>query len=266
MSQKFLLRVSRAVFSAPPSRPTVSLRFYTKDNCSLCDAAHETLTETLEPFSSISFKVETVKVSPNLGDIFHRYRNKVPIVTVVDPSDPTRDVGTVAFGGFDSDDLHETLTVLFGDTPGPQFSSCPDTATKEVAALFRVPRMNRRRPHKVTHDPAIQRWWCSCGFSRDQPWCDGSHEVANAVFQTSFQPLPWQPEKEGVSGMCLCRRTRAPPRCDGEHKCLVDIATGPFPPDQEIVFDHPPASSAKTSVTADATTAPPSAEGVAKAL
>ena len=55
--------------------------------------------------------------------------------------------------------------------------------------------------------------WCSCGKSKTQPFCDGSH-VGSA-----FKPLRWTcPEvNQTVYSLCGCKYTQSPPFCDGNH-------------------------------------------------
>ncbi|MCB1850457.1 MAG: CDGSH iron-sulfur domain-containing protein [Gammaproteobacteria bacterium] len=57
-------------------------------------------------------------------------------------------------------------------------------------------------------------WWCSCGKSKDQPFCDGSHRI------TEFEPVAFKAQKEGNYLLCQCKMTRTPPFCDGSHKQL----------------------------------------------
>jgi thiamine pyrophosphate-dependent acetolactate synthase large subunit-like protein/nitrite reductase/ring-hydroxylating ferredoxin subunit/CDGSH-type Zn-finger protein len=67
-------------------------------------------------------------------------------------------------------------------------------------------------------------WWCSCGRSATQPFCDGSHQG------TGFDPVEFTPEKTGKYFFCLCKRTGSPPLCDGSHKQItqgdIDAAAG----------------------------------------
>ena len=66
----------------------------------------------------------------------------------------------------------------------------------------------------ILHNPRIsekQYYWCSCGLSRKQPFCDSSH------MQTPFKPVVFkveEPVKE-VS-LCMCKHTSQPPYCDGK--------------------------------------------------
>lgn len=57
-------------------------------------------------------------------------------------------------------------------------------------------------------------WWCACGKSRSQPWCDGSHKGS------SFSPVEVVITEAKRYAMCQCKRTGNPPFCDGQHKHL----------------------------------------------
>ncbi len=58
-------------------------------------------------------------------------------------------------------------------------------------------------------------YYCTCGRSTNQPWCDGKHTG------TTFKPLAWKAEKDGAPKMCQCKSTRTPPLCDNTHMKLV---------------------------------------------
>jgi CDGSH-type Zn-finger protein len=57
-------------------------------------------------------------------------------------------------------------------------------------------------------------WWCSCGRSKKQPFCDGSHKP------TDFVPVGWEAPKTGKVFFCACKRTQKAPLCDGSHNGL----------------------------------------------
>ncbi|KAI9594576.1 hypothetical protein BDF19DRAFT_414308 [Syncephalis fuscata] len=67
--------------------------------------------------------------------------------------------------------------------------------------------------------PGRKYQWCTCGLSKQQPWCDGkSHQ------KTRFKPLSWTvPEYKGnpsgqrLFSICNCKYTKTPPYCDGIH-------------------------------------------------
>ena len=54
-------------------------------------------------------------------------------------------------------------------------------------------------------------FWCSCGHSQDQPFCDGSHKG------TGFSPTKFTLEEKQKVALCLCKQTNNPPYCDGSH-------------------------------------------------
>jgi len=54
-------------------------------------------------------------------------------------------------------------------------------------------------------------WWCSCGLSQNQPFCDGSHKG------TSFSPLKLELSEAKKISFCQCKVTKKPPYCDGSH-------------------------------------------------
>jgi len=57
-------------------------------------------------------------------------------------------------------------------------------------------------------------WWCACGRSATQPFCDGSHK------DTGLQPVGFKAAKSGENWLCMCKQTKTPPYCDGSHNKL----------------------------------------------
>ena len=54
-------------------------------------------------------------------------------------------------------------------------------------------------------------FWCACGRSAKQPFCDGSHK------DTGISPVKHQAEKAGKLFFCGCKQTGKVPLCDGSH-------------------------------------------------
>lgn len=57
-------------------------------------------------------------------------------------------------------------------------------------------------------------WWCACGRSGTQPFCDGSHQG------TGISPHKLTLEEKTKVWLCGCRRSGKAPHCDGTHKNL----------------------------------------------
>ncbi|MGB5741738.1 MAG: thiamine pyrophosphate-dependent enzyme [Sedimenticolaceae bacterium] len=58
-------------------------------------------------------------------------------------------------------------------------------------------------------------WWCTCGRSKNQPLCDGSHQGSE------FTPLKFTADKDDRYFFCQCKQTATPPLCDGSHKQIT---------------------------------------------
>jgi len=55
-------------------------------------------------------------------------------------------------------------------------------------------------------------YWCSCGKSTNQPWCNGAHRG------TPYEPVVVKAESSRTAAMCTCKLTKTPPYCDGSHR------------------------------------------------
>jgi len=58
-------------------------------------------------------------------------------------------------------------------------------------------------------------WWCACGRSKNQPFCDGSHK------ETGFTPVKFDLAEAEKVWLCGCKRSDDKPFCDGSHKKLL---------------------------------------------
>ena len=93
-----------------------------------------------------------------------------------------------------------------------------------------VPIIANVKPIKVELEAGKNYFWCQCGLSQSQPFCDGSHAG------TDIKPLRFTAEKTGAAGLCQCKSTANAPFCDGTHATLGELNAGdPAPvPKSEI--------------------------------
>jgi len=69
------------------------------------------------------------------------------------------------------------------------------------------------KPMVKEEKPGIY-YWCSCGKSSNQPFCNGSHKGSE------FAPVRVEIKESCTSAWCMCKQTNTPPFCDGSHKKL----------------------------------------------
>ena len=69
-------------------------------------------------------------------------------------------------------------------------------------------------PYQVELEEGRAYFWCSCGRSARQPFCDGSHKG------TGLEPTRFVAESSGTVNLCGCKDTDEAPFCDGSHNML----------------------------------------------
>jgi len=67
------------------------------------------------------------------------------------------------------------------------------------------------KPYAAEVEAEKTYYWCACGRSKSQPFCDGSHQG------TEFQPVAFTAEKTDTVYLCGCKKTGDAPFCDGSH-------------------------------------------------
>lgn len=67
-------------------------------------------------------------------------------------------------------------------------------------------------PYAVDVEAGKSYFWCACGQSSKQPFCDGSHKT------TDFTPVKYDAVESKTVYFCGCKTTKNQPLCDGSHK------------------------------------------------
>ncbi len=76
------------------------------------------------------------------------------------------------------------------------------------------PVVAQKAPCAVEVKKGETYYWCSCGKSATQPFCNGSHKGG------PFRPLAYTAEETTTVYFCGCKHTKGSPHCDGSHKNL----------------------------------------------
>jgi CDGSH-type Zn-finger protein len=77
-----------------------------------------------------------------------------------------------------------------------------------------IPNIAKKGPYPTEVVEGKNYFWCACGLSKNQPFCDGSHK------DTGFSPVKYTAEKTGKVFFCGCKHTANQPLCDGSHSKL----------------------------------------------
>jgi CDGSH-type Zn-finger protein len=70
-------------------------------------------------------------------------------------------------------------------------------------------------PYAVEVEEGKTYFWCACGLSGNQPFCDGSHK------QTDLNPVSFTANASGMVYLCGCKHTRNAPYCDSSHRNIA---------------------------------------------
>ena len=75
-------------------------------------------------------------------------------------------------------------------------------------------RIAKKGPFVVEVQANKTYYWCACGHSKNQPFCDGSH------VRSGLEPVPFTATSTETVYFCGCKRTANKPFCDGTHSSL----------------------------------------------
>ncbi|OLQ71322.1 glutamate synthase [Photobacterium proteolyticum] len=100
------------------------------------------------------------------------------------------------------------------------------------------PLIANNKPVKVSLEKGQEYYFCRCGRSTKQPFCDGSHKG------TGITPLPFKAEQSSEEYLCACKHTGNAPFCDGTHKQFSGSDVGKEGPGVTATKDAMPVASA----------------------
>ena len=90
-------------------------------------------------------------------------------------------------------------------------------AVRRIAVILNLmeePKIASKKSIPVEVEEGKKYFFCSCGSSQNQPFCDGAHSG------TEFNPIAFTAEKSGIAYFCQCKRSGKVPYCDGTHNSL----------------------------------------------
>ena len=73
-------------------------------------------------------------------------------------------------------------------------------------------KATQSEPYRVEVEAGKTYYWCQCGLSSKQPFCDGSHK------DSEFSPVAYEAEETQKIAFCGCRKSSNTPLCDGTHR------------------------------------------------
>lgn len=77
-----------------------------------------------------------------------------------------------------------------------------------------TPKIAQKAPYPIEVEAGKSYFWCACGQSQKQPFCDGSHKGSD------FAPTKYEATETKRVFFCGCKHSANAPLCDGSHKTL----------------------------------------------
>ena len=76
------------------------------------------------------------------------------------------------------------------------------------------PTIAQKSPYLAAVEAGKSYYWCACGLSANQPFCDGSHKAGD------IRPVKFEATESKTVYFCGCKHTKTPTLCDGSHHNL----------------------------------------------
>jgi len=86
-----------------------------------------------------------------------------------------------------------------------------DKAGSEISKDYKREKTTTPEPAQVELEPNVTYLFCQCGFSKNQPFCDGSHHGSK------FKPKPFEVKRKTKARLCNCKHSKTSPFCDDSH-------------------------------------------------
>lgn len=106
-------------------------------------------------------------------------------------------------------------------TPVADLASLPFVTDRAQLAGCEEAKIAQKKSYKVELVQGETYYYCTCGRSANQPFCDGSHNQEGCT----YKPLKFTHEQEtGTYSLCGCKHNAVEkgPFCDGSHKTLPE--------------------------------------------
>lgn len=84
-----------------------------------------------------------------------------------------------------------------------------------------LPKIAAKEPFKINVETGKKYFWCSCGLSQNQPFCDGAHKAYKKADGTSvMKSVSFEATENKTVFLCNCKHSKTPPFCDKTHSSL----------------------------------------------
>ncbi len=84
-----------------------------------------------------------------------------------------------------------------------------------------LPKIAAKSAFPVEVEAGKKYYWCSCGLSQKQPFCDGAHKAhKNADGTSLMKSVVYEALENKTVYFCGCKHSKSGVLCDGSHKVL----------------------------------------------